>query len=145
MNVNRVLGGLLFAAIVICGVDARLVRLMFADRSAFADTLTRAPDLQAPEYPRFLEEIARLTKPGDSIAILVPMRHWTGGYAYAYYRATYFLTGRHVIPLVDEGDLLHPERLDEARLLAAWKMPVPPEPYVPVWSGYGGVLLRRAP
>jgi hypothetical protein len=141
---RRLLGGFLFAAIVVGGFEPQLLSLLFDDRSALAEALTRAPDLQAPAYPRFLEEVARRTKQGESIAILVPMRHWNGGYSYAYFRASYFLAGRNVIPLVDADDTLQPERLNEAELVAVWQMPPPVGPFAPVWSGNGGVLLRRA-
>ena len=119
------------------------MRLMFADRRALASALTRAPDRRAPEYPQFLEQVAQRTKRGDSIAILVPMRYWAAGYAYAYFRATYFLAGRNVIPLVDVDDTLHAERLSQADFVASWKMPAPAG-FSVVWRGNGGVLLRRA-
>lgn len=141
---KRLLGGLLFAAIVAGAVDLRLMRLMFADRHALARALTQAPDRRAPEYPQFLEQVARKTKRGDSIAILVPMRYWAAGYAYAFFRATYFLAGRRVIPLVDVDDTLHPERLSQADFVASWKMPPPAGPFSVVWRGDGGILLRRA-
>ncbi|HKR65142.1 MAG TPA: hypothetical protein VJZ00_15520 [Thermoanaerobaculia bacterium] len=143
MHFRKVLGGVLFAAIVIGALDLRPLRVLFADRAALAEVLTRAPDLQAPTYPAFLEEVARRTKPGDSIAILVPMRHWARGYAYAYFRATYFLAGRDVIPLVDADDHEHPERLRDARYVAVWHLPVLPGPWEEVWRGPDGVLLRR--
>lgn len=143
MRFRKILGGLLFAAIVAGGIDPRRVRFLFVDRTALGAQLTLAPDAQAPTYPRFLEEIARRTKPGDSIAILVPMRHWTGGYAYAFYRATYFLPGRNVIPLIDLEDAMHPERLREARYIAAWRMLPLPGPWEVAWRGPDGLLLRR--
>jgi hypothetical protein len=140
---RRIVGGLLFAAIVIGGADLRLVRILFSDRAAFAAMLTRAPDRRTPEYPRFLEEVARRTQPGDPIAVLVPMRHWTRGYAYAYFRASYILAGRNVIPLVDADDAEHPERLREARFVASWQLPALPGAWEVVWRGAGGQLLRR--
>jgi hypothetical protein len=143
VRVRKLLGGFLFAAIVMGGIDPRLVPVLFSDRTALAEALTRAPDLQAPAYPQFLTEVARRTRKGESIAILVPMRHWKGGYSYAYFRASYFLAGRTVVPLVDADDALHPERLNDAELVAVWQMAVPSGPYSPVWSGNGGVLLRR--
>lgn len=145
MRIRGIAAGLLFAAIIIGGVDTRLVRVLFANKTELASTLLRAPDLQAPKYPRFLEEVARRTKGGDTIAVLVPMRHWTRGYEYAYFRASYFLAGRNVVPLVDPDDSEHLERLREARYLAAWMMPTVPGPWEEIWRGSDGVLLRRMP
>ena len=99
------------------------------------------PDRRTPDYPAFLAEVARRTEPDQSIAVVVPMRHWNGGYSYAYYRASYFLAGRRVVPIVDENDRLHPERLQEADFIAVWRVPEFAGPDV-VWQGHGGTLFR---
>jgi hypothetical protein len=72
------------------------------------------------------------------------MRDWNLGYAYAYYRASYFLAGRRVIPLVTPQNEARLERLEEAELIAIWQMAPPPGNYTVVWAGHGGALVRKA-
>ena len=130
------IAGLLFAMIAIGALD----------RSPWSRILGDAyPDGLSSDYPQFLEEVARRTAPGDTIAILVPMKSWSRGQAYAYYRASYFLAGRKVIPLLNADDSWHPKRLLEARYVAVWKMQPLAGPYTRVWSGHSGFLLRRRP
>ena len=81
--------------------------------------------------------------PGDRVAVLVPTLDWDNGYSYGYYRASYFLTGREVLPLADERHGVHPENLQRADLVAAWRAPVPATHRTLVWQGDGGVLVRR--
>ena len=130
---------LLLGAILIGGFEPLYLRALVgrAERDVYR------PDRRTPDYPAFLAEVARRTKPNQSIAIVVPMRHWDAGYSYAYYRASYFLAGRRVVPLVDPDDRVHPERLREADFVAAWRVPEFYGPQV-VWQGHGGVLLRGA-
>lgn len=128
--------GILFAIIVIGALDRRPWSRILGD--AFPDRLTS-------DYPQFLEEVARRTAPGDTIAVLVPMQDWSHGQAYAYYRASYFLAGRQAIPLFNADDSWHPERLRKAKYVAVWRMQPPPGPYTREWAGHSGVLLRRRP
>jgi hypothetical protein len=125
---------LLFAVILLGALDPR--PLLHIPQYANSDG-------KVPLYPLFLQEVAARTAPGQSIAIAAPMRQWNAGYAYAYYRASYFLAGRRVIPLIDPDDSLHLERLRDAELLAMWRLGPPQGPYEVIWSGHGGTLYRR--
>ena len=136
---RRLFAALLFGAILIGGVAPLYLRALAGD----AEREIYRPDRRTPDYPAFLAEVAHRTEPGQSIAIVVPMRHWNGGYSYAYYRASYFLAGRRVVPIVDEDDHLHPERLQEADFIAVWRVPEFAGPDV-VWQGHGGTLFRGA-
>jgi hypothetical protein len=130
----------------VAGILFAMIAIGALDRSPWSRILGDAyPDGRTSDYPQFLEEVARRTAPGDTIAILVPMKSWSRGQSYAYYRASYFLAGRKVIPLLNADDSRHPERLREARYLAVWKMEPPAGPYTRAWSGHTGVLLRRLP
>jgi hypothetical protein len=136
MTSSRLLAALLFGAIVVGGLwPSHLRTLADPEREIYQ------PDRRTPDYPAFLAEVARRTKPNQSIAIVVPMRHWNAGYAYAYYRASYFLAGRRVVPIVDSDDQLHPERLREADFVAVWRVPGFSGPEE-IWRGHGGVLFR---
>ena len=122
-----------FAAIVIAGVDLSFASLLL-DR--------RQPD-PTPPYESFLHEVARRTPPGAKVAILVPDRGWARDYAYRYYRASYVLAGRRVIPLLAPDDQPHLERMREADFIAAWDVEAPDHPLL--WRGHGGALYRKAP
>ena len=89
-------------------------------------------------------QVRALTKPGDVIAIAAPFPKWEQGYAYLYTRALYPLTGRAVLPLLDDRDRPRAENLARANVIAAYRC----EPQVPgfaiVWRGRDGMLLRRS-
>lgn len=127
-----VLWGLLFAAIALGGIDARVVRLLLAPRENLAQ-----PDCFTPEYLPFLREVAARTRPGETILLIAPV------YEYPFYRASYFLADRRVIPYLDAGGHPHPERLRGAATIAVWQMPAPDGAFDTVWSGHEGLLLRR--
>ena len=141
---RRVLYALLLAAMILGGIETFFFRIFAHDRGASAAQLAAAPDRAAPGYAAFLREVRARTPEDARIAVVVPMRRWSGGYEYAYYRASYALAGREVIPLVDRDDSAHLERVRDAEWVASWGM----EPRIPgfarVWSGSGGTLLRRA-
>lgn len=100
------------------------------------------PDRRTGDYPLFLAEVARRTRPGERIVIVVPIRYWRTGYGYAYYRASYFLAGRRAIPILDDDDRVRRERIQQADYVAAWRIPDLPG-FEAVWRGHGGALLRR--
>jgi len=132
----RAVAALLFVSILAGGFEPLYLRALLGDRTVHA----RLPDRRTPEYPRFLEGVARATAPGESVVIVVRGT----GYSYAYYRASYFLVGRRVIPIGDPDGSVHLERLREADSVALWRIPPLPG-YEVVWRGHGGVLLRRNP
>ena len=131
------LAAVLFGLILVGGFKPLYLLALFGDARGDVNR----PDSRTPDYPAFLKEVARHTKPGQSIAIVVPIQRWQWGYSYSYYRATYFLAGRRVVPVVDPDDSLHPERLKQVDLVAVWNMPELAGPEV-LWRGHSGVLLR---
>jgi hypothetical protein len=137
---SALLAGLVFAAIVIGSVDLRFVRLLFHDRAILKRAFALPPAARrAPGYDRFLSEVAGRVERGRSVAVVMPKR-WESGYAYAYYRASYVLAGRRVIPLVDPDSRVRLERIEGADYVAAWGAEV--EGLEPLWSGSGGTLYR---
>jgi hypothetical protein len=141
VTVRRALTILCLAAIVVMRVDTRLLTLPFVDRAPLANALASYPDGKWPQFPRFLAEVRARTKAGDSIALVVPARRWEGGYSYAYYRASYLLAGREVLPVVNEQDEPIPQNLRSARYIAALGVTVR-VPADVMWQGEGGALLR---
>lgn len=140
---RRALALAALTVIVLLRLEPQLLRLPFINREFLARGLTAYPDRLAPQYARFLRAVRDQTRDGDSIVIVVPMVRWDDGYAYAYYRASYFLAGREVLPLVTSDDRAHEDNFNAARYVAAWRWNVPPAKHEVVWRGEGGTLLRR--
>jgi len=141
LTVRRALTLVCLAAIVVIGVATRLFQLPFIDRAEAVRTRARTPDGSWPDYPAFLEGVREHTKPGDSIAIIVPAMTWDDGYSYAYYRASYFLTGREVLPLVKAGNVRLPQNFRGAKYVAVFGVGLR-TPADVVWRGGRGALLR---
>ena len=142
MSPRRILALVTLTALVILRIEPRLLALPF-HRGHYAHVYASFADRLWPEYPRFLEGVRAHTQSGDSIAIVVPTFDWDRGYSYAYYRASYLLTGREVLPLSDSGNHLQLLNFRSAKYIAAWRTEVPQAHFTVVWSGAGGVLLRR--
>jgi hypothetical protein len=129
--------------------ETRLIRIPFIDRRPLERYFAHVADDGWEQYVEFLEGVRAHTARGDSIAIMVPARHWDNGadfsnkgYSYAYYRASYKLAGRVVIPLVSPDDRVTLGNLALAAYLAEWQQDLPVTHRV-VWSGDGGKLVRR--
>ena len=141
MSLRRILAACALVLLVALHFDYRLAGFPFVDRERFHRAFTRLPDGEWEEYARFLDGVRAHTQPGDRIAIVVPGMTWDGAYSYAYYRASYFLAGREVLPLIYRTDVPIRENLDRAQYLAVWHSRSPQAAIV--WQGNGGVLLRR--
>ena len=68
-----------------------------ANRAALAGWLTERPYSKMPGLHRFMLGVREHTREGDRIAILLPTRHWEGGYAYGFVRSTYVPVSRVVV------------------------------------------------
>jgi hypothetical protein len=136
-----ILNFVLFVIIALAAINPILLRIPFDDLAAMGSAYERTPDGPWwPDYPAFLRDVNAVTKPGDSIAIAVPATRWEFGYSYAYYRASYFLAGREVLPLFTADDAILPENLNRAKYVAVWNARVPGKWRI-VGSGHHGVLL----
>jgi hypothetical protein len=128
---------------LVVSVPPDIISLPFRNRQGIAAAVARYADRAWwPDYPRFLSDVRQRTRDGDSIALLVPARHWDSGYSYAYYRASYFLAGREVLPLVQPDDRLVLQNVGRAHYVAVWRMP-PVGRGTIVWHGHGGLLVRQ--
>ena len=139
--IRRVAAATLFAAIVVIGIEPTLLSFPFIDRAPVAKAYTGIFDRRYPGYPEFLDAVRAHTQNGDTIAILVPPRKWEFGYSYAYFRASYLLAGREVLPLVSDKDVLLGANFAAAKYIAAWRV-APPDGEV-VMRASGGVLVKR--
>jgi hypothetical protein len=141
LTLHRALTLLCLAAIVVLAAGSRLLELPFIDRAEAVRTMAWNPDRAWPDYPRFLEGVREHTKPGDTVALIVPAMGWKTGYSYAYYRASYFLTGREVLPVVTPDNARLPQNFRGAKYIAAFGVGLR-TPADVVWRGNRGVLLR---
>jgi hypothetical protein len=132
----------LFVALALLSITPGLFRVALPDRATMQRVFTAYPDRPwYPEFPAFLEEVRAHTQRGDTIALVVPAMLWDNNYSYAYYRASYFLSGREVLPLVRRDDSPIPENFARAKYIAAWRRGVKDSTRHVVWAGRGGVLL----
>ena len=140
---RRVLALLVVSIIVALSIELRFLKLPFLDRKPIGEAFRRRPDRLWPQFPLFLEGVRAHTRNGDSIALIVPTLDWENGYSYAYYRASYILAGREVLPVADSEKRLHPENFRRARYVAVWGGSLPGGRRVVEWQGEGGTLLRQ--
>ncbi|HUP47842.1 MAG TPA: hypothetical protein VNA04_03530 [Thermoanaerobaculia bacterium] len=128
----------LFVLIAAASADLSLLRTATIDRSRTALALRSEP---WPGYEAFLAGVRHRTHAGDSIALLVPSRGWEQGYSYGYFRASYVLAGREVLPVIGPGDQQFPGRVDRAAYVAVWRGRIEAPQRPVVWRGSGGELL----
>lgn len=140
--IRRVAAATLFTAIVVIGIEPILLSLPFRDRRPMATAFATRADRLFAGYVEFLADVRSHTRNGDSIALMVPSRSWERGYSYAYYRASYLLAGREILPLVDRNDRLIGENLRAAQYVAAWGV-TPPAGDVVVKRSGGSLVKRR--
>jgi hypothetical protein len=129
------------AAIVVISVESRMLLLPFIDRGPSERAMARGSDRAWPDYPLFLQGVREHTRPGDTIAVIVPIMRWETGYSYAFYRASYFLTGREVLPLVTPDDGRLPQNFRAAKYIAVFGVGLR-TPADVVWRSGRGALLR---
>jgi len=141
LTLRRLLTILCLAALVALCIDIRLLQLPFIDRKPYSRALGVYPDRRWPQYPHFIDGVRAHTKPGDTITIVVPAMAWDDYYSYAYYRASYILTGREVLPLVTPQNERLPQNLAAARYVAAFGVTLR-LPNDVIWKGEGGTLVR---
>jgi hypothetical protein len=134
----------IIVAIFALRIDRQMLVLPFTDRGPISSAFAARPDRLWPQFPRFIEEVRARTNNGDSIALVVPSLDWDQGYSYAFYRASYLLAGREVLPVATADRALHPENFRSAKYVAVWGREFPPtQTRTVMWRGEGGVLLRR--
>jgi len=142
-NRRRVLAIVCLLAIVISRINLNYVWRPFFDFQALQAEYARWADWW-PQYPPFLEQVRAHTHSGDSIVIITPAPSWNLGYAYAFFRGSYYLTGRKVLPYISYNRVLHPENVRAVQYQAVYRSPAPPESGTTVvWRGKFGELLKR--
>lgn len=140
----RIAAGLLFAALLAAGARPSILRLLLPphrppaapapERALHRWPLRYTNDPSSPEVVRFFTWVRANTVPGERIALVLAPPF--DGPGYAYWRASYELTGRVVLPAVFD--------LADADTIAVWKTFYgDPRFALAGLDGHGGALLRR--
>lgn len=94
------------------------------------------------DYPEFLAAIRDTTHNGDTIALLVPVRRGSNDYSYAYFRASYLLAGREILPVIDDNGRIIANNIRDARFVATWHGHLGSDRPL-LWRAHGGELHGR--
>jgi len=142
---RKVAAGLILAAIFAGGVRVSILRLLLSphrppDAPAAPGAIDRKPlrfanDPVGEDVLRFLERVRADTKPGETVALMMAAPH--GGWSYTHWRASYVLSGRHVLPPVPFD--APPD------VVALWQTGWGDPRYELMWSDANSALLRRRP
>ncbi|HUF17716.1 MAG TPA: hypothetical protein VMS12_06710 [Thermoanaerobaculia bacterium] len=144
IHIVRTLAGIIaFGAVLAGSFQPFYLQPIYRGRAALSAQLTELRFGKAPELRGLLSEVRQRTEPGDRIALIAPVHRWHEGYAYAYYRASYELAGREVVPLVTWWDEQVPDNLRFANYVLAWNSAFDLPQFEPVWTGEAGTLYRR--
>lgn len=140
MSPRRVLAIAAFASLLATTIQPELFRVAAGDRAAEA----RAVDTERawPGYGAFLDGVREHSRPGDRIALAFPATRWDRQYDQAYYRASYVLAGREVLPLMDRDNRPLRQNVREADLVAVYRGTMRGAQVV--WAAQSGSLVRPA-
>jgi hypothetical protein len=133
----RIAAYAVLAMLVIGGFEPYYVRIFTADAARRRAAMTELPYRKLPGLRRLLVDVDRSTPRGAKVAIALPFRDWEGGYGYGYYRASFLLPGKQVVPL------LPPSNLRFADYVVVWKGRPVIEGFVPLWTTSDGTLMVR--
>jgi hypothetical protein len=142
MTPRRAFAALALAAVVATRIEPAYLGMLFGDRDARTRAFVPIIDARWPQYAGFIEGVRAHTAPGDTIAIVTPDSEPREAYPFAYYRASYYLAGREVLPVIDpQGGAPIPQNRAAARYIAVFgEAPVAGEL---VWKGESGALYRK--
>jgi len=106
--------------------------------------LTELPYRKLTGFRRFLMQVDRTTPHGARIAICLPFKGWESGYGYGYYRASFLLPGKQVVPLLRLGaDVPAPGNVAVADFVACWHEVPRIDGFEVLWRSGEGVLMKR--
>jgi hypothetical protein len=133
----RIAAYAVLAMLVIGGFERYYIRIFTVDAAATRAAMTELPYRKLPGLRRLLAEADRSTPRGARVAIALPYHEWEGGYGYGYYRASFLMPGKQMVPL------LPPENLRFADYVVIWKGRFPIDGFAPVWTTSDGTLMVR--
>ena len=138
---SRAAAVVLLVATVALVIDWRLLSLLFIDRESVARALATEADSPGPEYPRLIAAVHQRTQRGEAIAIIGPYRKWESGYDYPFYRASYLLPDRRVLPTLKANGDFDATILRNADYVLFWRVGHPPGADV-IWREGDSALVR---
>jgi hypothetical protein len=133
----RIAAYAVLAMLVVGGFEPYYVRVLGADASRTRAAMTELPYRKLPGFRRLLVDADRVTPRGARIAIALPYAEWDGGYGYGYYRASFLLPGKQVVPL------LPPSNIRFADYVLVWHGRPAIQGFMPVLATGDGTLYRR--
>jgi hypothetical protein len=142
----RLVAAAAFLLILIGGFEPFYLRIFRMDRKGMGAAFAEMPFRKVTGLQAFLKGVDAHTPPHARIALWFPFRQWEGGYGYGYYRASYLLPGKQVVPLL----ALHDDRpqltnLGQADYLASYGELMVPPGFEHVWHDEHGALLKADP
>ena len=139
----RVAAATAFLLILIGGVEPFYLRIFRMDRAGMGRAFAETPFRKITGLQAFLKGVDAHTPPHARIGIWLPFRQWEGGYGYAYYRASYLLPGKQVVPLLAQHeDRVEPANLAGADYVASLGERVSVPGFEIAWQDEHGVLLK---
>jgi hypothetical protein len=133
-----------FLLILIGGFEPFYLRIFRMNRAGMGIAFAEMPFRKMTGLQSFLEGVDAHTPPRARIALWLPFRQWEGGYGYAYYRASYLLPGKQLVPLLAHDDRLELTNLAQADYLASFGEVMMAPGFDSVWHDELGVLLKVA-
>jgi hypothetical protein len=137
MTPRRALAAVALVAVVATRIDPVYFGLL-------AGTPNLSPIIEShwPSYHAFIDGVRARTSPGDTVALVTPASEPREVYPLAFYRASYLLSGREVLPAIDprSGEAI-PGNVANARYVAVFGNATASGDVV--WRGEGGALYRR--
>lgn len=138
---KRLLAIVAFFGILVGGIQSYYLRLLVSpDRERMRRMHAELPYRKLPGYRAFLLEAREIIPEGVAVGLLAAIPG-EGSY-YAYYRASYLLAGREVIPLF-LGDQPLPGDLPRAQYLITWRERQTNPQFELIHRAGDGALWRR--
>lgn len=139
---RELLAGAIFILVLAGSFQPFYLRVLLDDRVALAERIDFLRFGKMPGIRSFLQSVESRTEKGDSVALVTPFSGWNLGYEYAFYRASYVLAGRTVLPVMTPAGDSIPRNLKNADVVAAWQVDLDPRHFEILWRGDGGILAR---
>ena len=133
-------------ALSFIAIEPELFQVLLTDRADLtAEMVSRVAPPGTQGYPEFLESVRERTPPGSTIALVVQPMQWDieGGYSFWYYRASYLLAGRKVLPIVWRDGSVLIENVRTAQYIAVFRRQFPLGDRALIWKSRDGFLLSR--
>lgn len=139
----RLAAGAALLLILIGGFEPFYLRIFTVNRASEEAAFSDMPFRKMTGLQTFLKGVDAHTPPHARIAIWLPFHEWESGYGYGYYRASYLLPGKQVVPLLARGkDRLQLANLAHADYVASFDDRIDAPGFEVNWRDEYGMLLK---